>query len=150
MATCPACAKKIGLFNKARVCEICGKPFCDKCMEWRVMENTGQVPLTKSDLIDHYFCSPQCFFKLYKIFISSIRPNLRINLMNSDNLGIIVEEETEDKCRQLLIDYRKASSRTIDTTRENLIPELRPLYKKIKKDLTGRRIKINESFENFI
>ena len=114
------------------------------------MENTGQVPLTKSDLIDHYICSPQCFFKHYMTFISKIRPNLRINLMNSDNLGIIIEEDTEDKCRQLLIDYRKANPRKIDTTKPNLIPELRPLYIKIKEDLTRRKIEINETFENFI
>jgi hypothetical protein len=150
MAKCQNCDNKLGFFNKVRSCEICGKPFCDKCMEWRVMENTGQFPLTKSDLIDHFICSPQCFFKKYTNFIDQIRSNISINLMNSDNLGIILEEDIADKCRQLLIDYCKANPRTIDTTQDNMIPELKPLYNRIKKDLINRKITINESFENFI
>ena len=145
MDPCPNCGRKRGFFSYRYKCHMCDREMCGECVPF----DSEDWIQTASDIEDdhmkeYFFCSENCSFAYYSEYIKTVPPP--IILMNSGNLGIgVIPKADIPGLRSISIYVFMADPKRAKDER-TLVPELQPLYGRIKADLTSRRIAFEEDF----
>jgi len=141
---CPRCGSKLGFFSKPVKCEICGRAFCMACSEFRV--NT----IERGRDVYHNVCSSECLLELYRRYLQSIEQDKELILLNGSNTSIMLYDDVDNPSIGIYMIYLKVNLREINTTEENLISELVPIYGAIREDLKRRGVRFKEEFESIV
>jgi hypothetical protein len=148
VADCTNCEAKLGLFNKQISCRFCGSGFCGKCQAYAIMVMTGKTDAWMGKTLDDYYvCSLKCWYSAYKEFINSTRKGMPIIILNSGNVGLTITEDTKDHPKGIYFSYMKTDPRKAGGEGSGYIPEVKPMYERVKKDLEKRKRKITEDFD---
>jgi hypothetical protein len=148
VANCPNCGVKLGFFNKQISCKYCGSGFCGKCQIYAIMVMTGKTDTWMGETLeDYYVCSLRCWYAAYKQFINSTRKKMPIIITNTGNVGLSVTEDTKDHPKGIYFSYMKTDPRKAGGEGSGYIPEVKPMYDRVKKDLEKRKRKITEDYD---
>ena len=140
---CPRCGAKLGLLNPKKACATCGRPVCGKCAEWSGAEfHAARGKSGSYNEIDMELCSEDCAFGQYARFIRTIDPKTPLVLNDEGHVGLDVAVDSGEEVMtptSIAFNLKRLDPR--DHIKDaSLAPEVRPLYDRVKRDLTeGRR-----------
>jgi hypothetical protein len=105
------------------------------------------------DYCEYDICSEDCAYKFYVEYIEKLGVGIRLKLLNLSNSWIGIEEDRgqnkNENSKYFQIGYLKANERAAVIGR-SFIPEIAPLYYKIRNDINRRRIAYKEEYESVI
>ena len=139
----------MGFLNKVMECPTCGEHLCGKCAEWEACESNAASSESGSDEeVLMALCSEECAFGLYARFIQTIDPSAPLILNDDAHVGFSLSVNAAED--GMLPSYISFALKRLDprdhAEAASLAPEVRPLYDRVKRDLTDGRRDFSEGY----
>ena len=140
---CPRCGDKVGFLEKVTACPTCGSQLCGRCAAWEGCESSAaSAEQGSEEEVQMKLCSEDCAYSQYARFIQAIDPATPLVLNDDGHVGFTVSvAEADDGTPPSYISFAlKMLDPRAYAKAASVAPEVRPLYDRVKRDLTeGRR-----------
>ena len=146
---CPSCGANVGFMEKVAACPTCGSHLCGKCAAWEGCESIAASDEQGSgEEVQMKLCSEDCAYSQYARFIRTIDPETLLVLSDDEHVGFTVSvAETDDETPPSYISFAlKRLDPQAYAKAASVAPEVRPLYDRVKQNLTEGRRTFSEGY----
>jgi len=148
---CPRCGARVGFMNPQIACAACGRPICGECSEWEMFETHARaLKIGRGGDRQMQLCSDECAFGQYERFIQAVDPTAPYVLSDAGHINIDLSTDTRSSRRDNIGFNREGLDPMDFTEATSMEPESRPLYDRIRKDLTDRRMAFREDYFDIV